>query len=95
MFDGNHVLVLERPRDCTDLFDYLVNNTTISEQETRKIFQQLVNAVDYLDKQGIIHHDLKSENILLDLNDDNKVKLIDFGLAGHVTEEPITTFFGE
>ena len=43
------------------------------------IFQQLLNAVEYLHSIGITHRDIKPENILLDHN--NFVKLIDFGLS--------------
>lgn len=97
MFDGHHVIVLERPLDCVDLFDHLnkQHDNTISEQESKRIFRELVNAVTYLDKKGIVHHDLKSENILLDLSNGGKVKLIDFGLACHVKDKPITNFFGK
>lgn len=86
---------MERPRDCTDLFEYLSDRPILSEQEARKIFQELLDAVVFLDKLGIVHHDLKSENILLDLSNGGTVKLIDFGLACHVTSQPITDFFGK
>jgi len=96
VFDGNHVLVLERPSLCTDLFEHLFEQDSLSEEESKEIFRQLLSAVQYLDGKNIIHHDLKSENILLDLsNDEKKVKVIDFGLSRFYTEEPITKFFGE
>ena len=43
------------------------------------VFQQLLNAVEYLHTIGIAHRDIKPENILLDHM--NNVKLIDFGLS--------------
>lgn len=43
------------------------------------VFQQLINAIEYLHSIGVAHRDIKPENILLDYQ--NNVKLIDFGLS--------------
>jgi len=96
-FDSQHVLVLERPVKCIDLFDYLIQHDGIlTEEHSKKIFRQLLSAVTYLDDKKIVHNDLKSENVLLDLgNGEKKVKLIDFGLADDVKQEPNTKFSGE
>lgn len=46
----------------------------------RRIFEELLSAVGYLHKQGIIHNDIKPANILIS-HTDNTLKLIDLGLA--------------
>jgi len=51
----------------------------VSDSEIRKLFYQLVSAVDFLHSKMIIHRDLKMGNILLDVNGD--LKLADFGLS--------------
>ena len=47
--------------------------------ERRRVFSQLLDAVDYLHRHGIYHHDLKPSNILV--TSDGRLKLIDFGLS--------------
>lgn len=57
---------------------YLAENPPKKERD--RIFNELLYAVGYLHKRGIIHNDIKPENILI-THADNSLKLIDFGLA--------------
>ena len=51
-----------------------------SKSELNRVFGELLSAIDYIHKRGIVHNDLKPSNILITYTD-NSLKLIDFGLA--------------
>jgi serine/threonine protein kinase len=53
------------------------------ENDARKIIIQLIKAVNFCHDKGIVHRDLKLENILLSSEDPELavVKLSDFGLS--------------
>lgn len=50
------------------------------EEEARIYFKQIIDAVSYCHRQGIVHRDLKVENILL--SKDHQIKVTDFGISG-------------
>ncbi|URD99734.1 CBL-interacting protein kinase 23 [Musa troglodytarum] len=62
-----------------ELFDKIARHGRLKEDDARKYFQQLINAVDYCHSRGVFHRDLKPENLLLDSN--GVLKISDFGLS--------------
>ncbi|KAF5472532.1 hypothetical protein F2P56_009243 [Juglans regia] len=62
-----------------EVFDKIARKGKLKEDEGRKYFQQLINAVDYCHSRGVFHRDLKPENLLLDVN--GVLKVSDFGLS--------------
>ncbi|XP_044049253.1 death-associated protein kinase 2 isoform X1 [Siniperca chuatsi] len=66
-----------------ELFDFLAQKESLSEEEATQFIKQILDGVQYLHSKGITHFDLKPENImLLDRNVPlPRIKLIDFGLA--------------
>ncbi|MES1904549.1 MAG: MAP microtubule affinity-regulating kinase 1 [Paramarteilia canceri] len=74
-----------------ELFDYLVKWGRMKEKSARIIFKQLVEAVLYCHTNGIVHRDLKAENILLD--DKENIKLVDFGFSNKYNKNNLLDTF--
>ncbi|CAN7940894.1 unnamed protein product [Ixodes hexagonus] len=55
-------------------------NCSVNTEEVLAIFKQILKGVQYIHSQGLIHRDLKPQNILFDSRG-SRVKLGDFGLA--------------
>ncbi|KAM5332765.1 hormonally up-regulated neu tumor-associated kinase isoform 2-T2 [Glossophaga mutica] len=62
-----------------NLMHKIYEQKRLEEPEARRYIRQLVSAVEHLHRAGVVHRDLKIENLLLD--EDNNIKLIDFGLS--------------
>ncbi|GMI89225.1 CBL-INTERACTING PROTEIN KINASE 24, SNF1-RELATED PROTEIN KINASE 3.11, SALT OVERLY SENSITIVE 2 [Hibiscus trionum] len=62
-----------------ELFDKIVHRVRLPENECRKYFQQLIDAVAHCHSKGVYHRDLKPENLLLDSS--GNLKVSDFGLS--------------
>ncbi|XP_047237258.1 death-associated protein kinase 1 isoform X1 [Girardinichthys multiradiatus] len=66
-----------------ELFDFLAEKESLSEEEATQFLKQILDGVLYLHSKQIAHFDLKPENIMLLSRSvpHPRIKLIDFGLA--------------
>ncbi|XP_047053938.1 CBL-interacting protein kinase 1-like [Lolium rigidum] len=62
-----------------ELFDKIAIKGKLSEQEGRRLFQQLIDGLAYCHDKGVYHRDLKPENVLVDRK--GNIKISDFGLS--------------
>ncbi len=77
-----------------EMFQHLVNNGAYSEATAAELLRSLARGLHFLHCNGIVHADVKPENVLLSSWDDAKadVKLVDFGCSGkvgHVSGRPV------
>ncbi len=78
-----HYYIVLECMEGKDMFDYLKSRSfQITEERAKELMMQLILAVQYLHSYGIVHRDLKLENIMMTDNSEQSVpKLVDFGLA--------------
>ena len=74
-----------------DLYDFISDNGRLNETVSRDIFKQLIKIVHDITSVGIMHGDIKDENILIDPQN-LQIKLIDFG-AGTVLHNDIYRYY--
>lgn len=74
-----YALVLERPDPCQDLLAFCLDNGgRVDEGLGRHVMTQLVDALIHCARRGVLHRDVKPENILI-RTDTHAIKLFDFG----------------
>lgn len=73
-------LVMER-LEGGELFYRLRDRRQFSEEEASDVACQVLSAVAYMHFQGVVHRDIKLENVMYVAKDSPRVKLIDLGFA--------------
>ncbi|KAF4729590.1 Protein kinase, partial [Perkinsus olseni] len=68
-----------------ELFDYIVHRMRLTEDESRRFFQQILSGLDFCHRHLVTHRDLKPENLLLDGTNTN-IKIGDFGLSNKMCD---------
>src|SRR5262245_59321066 len=77
-FDGKPSIIMEYV-DGQTLYDRISQPDGLSIAEIVSIFCSIVEAIGYIHSRGIIHRDIKSNNIKI--SSSGEVKLLDFGIA--------------
>lgn len=79
--DGTPFIALEL-MDGEPLVDFLESDGLLDCEETLQVIEQLASALDALHGMGVIHRDVKAENIFIKRSGDRlELTLFDFGLA--------------
>ena len=79
----SYVLIMERPPNSIDLFEYINKKGVLVEDTARHMIKQLVEVMITCIKENVFHRDIKDENILV-CGSKHQVKLIDFGCGTNI-----------
>ncbi|XP_049851610.1 myosin light chain kinase A-like isoform X2 [Schistocerca gregaria] len=77
-----------------ELFDQIINRGSYSECDAANIVKQILDAVQYMHSNGIAHRDLKPENLLVTGQNNEIIKVTDFGLSKDFGESVLSTSCG-
>src|SRR6478609_2170467 len=77
--DGDVAFLVMEYIQGDDLKHHLDRGVRYSLEQSLKIIRDLLSALDYAHKQGIVHRDIKPANLLVEPG--GRVKLTDFGVA--------------
>ena len=92
---GDYFLyIMEYSPSCRDLFDFISQKGPLEENFARELFKQVVDIVLQCYHLGVVHRDIKDENLIIDTNT-GKLKLIDFGSGAFVKSDPFTDYDGK
>ncbi|KAJ3205290.1 Map microtubule affinity-regulating kinase [Dinochytrium kinnereticum] len=62
-----------------ELIDYIAARNYLTEKEARRLFRQILSAMDHCHMANVVHRDLKLENLLL--TEQKNILISDFGLG--------------
>ena len=92
-YNGYACIVMERPKNAVTLLAYVNKYGALKEDVACHIYGQVVETICRLEHVGIVHRDIKEENILIQ-PDTMRVWIIDFGMADKVGRGLTTEFRG-
>jgi len=87
------IYVMEKPTNSKDLFDFITEKGAIEEELAKNFFRQVTTTLIACHNKGVVHRDVKDENILVDMKT-GKLSLIDFGSGAFLTPEAYKDFDG-
>lgn len=82
---GNFIFLVTELCGKGELFDLIVDMRRLNEPDARRIFSEILSAVEHAHSNAIVHRDLKTENVLLD--EWGNVKLADFGFGQYFSSD--------
>ena len=83
--DDDYIYIVLELCSKGNMLDLLRKSPPFSERKTAKILRHMLDSLEYIHKNGIVHHDIKLQNYLI--NDENTIKLADFGLSVNINRK--------
>ncbi|XP_073809997.1 serine/threonine-protein kinase pim-3-like isoform X1 [Danio rerio] len=88
-----YILILERPDPCQDLQSFCEENGCLDERLAKKVLVQLIAALKHCESRGVLHRDVKPENLLIS-TESQDIKLLDFGCGDLLKRSTYKYFAG-
>ncbi|XP_067260193.1 serine/threonine-protein kinase pim-3-like [Chanodichthys erythropterus] len=89
----DNILILERPVPCQDLQSFYEENGCLDESLAKKVLVQLITALKHCESRGVLHRDVKPQNLLISTVS-HDIKLLDFGCGDLLKDSAYTSFAG-
>ena len=86
--EDNILYIVMEYVDGPTLKEYVMKNGPLQVEEALDIMEQLTSAIQHAHETGLIHRDIKPQNVLIDRN--GKVKITDFGIAVALSATALT-----
>ncbi len=86
---GIYYLVMQYAPGIT-LAELIRRTGPIPEQRAMRIFAQLAEALTFAHSEGVVHRDIKPSNIMVDPDKNDRVMVMDFGIARLIDAQHIT-----
>lgn len=77
-----------------ELFDRIIQDTRFEEAKAAYYINQVLSAIAYCHSQKLAHCDLKPENMVLQSQGSDIIKIIDFGSSAYTDNKRLTNRFG-
>lgn len=89
--EGNYYYLILDLVQGGEMFDHLVRLGAYSEADAARLVREVASALSFLHGTGIVHGDLKPENLMLSTENptDAVIKVVDFGCADVVAEDSL------
>ncbi|KAL0165727.1 hypothetical protein M9458_037571, partial [Cirrhinus mrigala] len=88
---GRYIMILERPVPCQDLETFCEVNGRLDESMAKKVLLQLITALKHCESRGVLHRDVKPENLLIS-TESHDIKLLDFGCGDRLKDSAYKYF---
>ncbi|KAL1249666.1 hypothetical protein QQF64_020671 [Cirrhinus molitorella] len=88
-----YIMILERPVPCQDLQSFCEENGNLDESLAKKVLLQLISALKHCESRGVLHRDVKPENLLVS-TESHDIKLLDFGCGDLLKDSAYEYFAG-
>ncbi|KAF4109263.1 hypothetical protein G5714_010336 [Onychostoma macrolepis] len=90
---GRYTMILECPLPCQDLESFCEENGRLDESLAKKVLLQLITALKHCESRGVLHRDVKPENLLIS-TESHDIKLLDFGCGDLLKDSAYKHFAG-